>query len=205
MSLYLLLFLLFDAFVMGVLASLAFRHARAHIWPHKHDGEHHQSTAQTGHLPPAVREQMLAAAQANFQSVLDHSAAEMQHDLKETVEEIKKTLNKQGTETVSKELERYHAKLIELQQQAEGQVGSLGTELAGHQAALKAKMAEEIAAEKQQLVQQIDTKLADAVASFLMETLQHNVDLGAQSAYLTAQLEAHKADFSKGVADEAQA
>jgi len=40
------------------------------------------------------------------------------------------------------------------------------------------------------------------VASFLTETLQHNVDLGAQSAYLTAMLEEHKADFAKEVADE---
>ena len=59
-------------------------------------------------------------------------------------------------------------------------------------------------AEKQRLLQQIDTKLADAVASFLMETLQHNVDLGAQSAYLTAMLEEHKTDFAKELSDESR-
>ena len=55
------------------------------------------------------------------------------------------------------------------------------------------------------MIQQIDTRLAEAVTSFLIETLQHNVDLGAQSAYLTAQLEEHKADFIKEVADETPA
>jgi hypothetical protein len=48
----------------------------------------------------------------------------------------------------------------------------------------------------------MDTKLADAVTSFLMETLQHNVDLGAQSAYLTAMLDEHKDELVKGVKHE---
>ena len=58
------------------------------------------------------------------------------------------------------------------------------------------------AAEKQQLIAQIDTKLADAVTSFLVETLGHNVDLGAQSDYLISVLDEHKAEFTKRVTDE---
>jgi hypothetical protein len=45
--------------------------------------------------------------------------------------------------------------------------------------------------------------LADAVASFLIETMQHNVDLGAQSTYLTTMLEEHKTELTKGIIDEA--
>ena len=36
-----------------------------------------------------------------------------------------------------------------------------------------------------------------------LDTLQHNVDLGAQNSYLIATLEEHKNDFKKGVSDEA--
>ena len=61
---------------------------------------------------------------------------------------------------------------------------------------------QELAAEKEQLAKLMDTKLADAVASFLMETLPHNVDLGAQSAYLTSMLEEHKAELVREVAGE---
>jgi hypothetical protein len=63
-------------------------------------------------------------------------------------------------------------------------------------------MVEEVAAERQALIQQMETKLADGVASFLTETLQHNVDLGAQTAYLTAMLEEHKDELTKGLKDE---
>jgi hypothetical protein len=40
------------------------------------------------------------------------------------------------------------------------------------------------------------------VVSFLIETLQHDIDLGAQSAYLTKVLEEHKDDFKQGVSSE---
>ena len=52
----------------------------------------------------------------------------------------------------------------------------------------------------EQIIGQLDTKIADGIASFLVETLQHNVDLGAQTAYLTAQLEEHKADLIREIA-----
>jgi phenylpyruvate tautomerase PptA (4-oxalocrotonate tautomerase family) len=68
---------------------------------------------------------------------------------------------------------------------------------------MQARLAEELANEKQRLAQLLDTKLADAVASFLVETLGKEVDLGAQAAYLTSMLEAHKDELIKGVTDEA--
>ena len=62
--------------------------------------------------------------------------------------------------------------------------------------------AAELEAQKAQLIAQIDTKLADSVVAFLVETLQHDVDLGAQTQYLTKMLDEHKADFSGKVKDE---
>jgi hypothetical protein len=201
-----LIFLLFDAFIIGVLAALAFRYARAHFWPPEpeHEPEKpHPAQPQGAHLPPVVRQQMLETARLDFQAMLKRSSAELQKDLEDTADSIGKELHKMGTETVSRQLEHYRTRLAALQQQTEAGIGTMNKELAEQQAAMKAKMAEEIAAEKEALAKQIDTKLADAVASFLMETLQHEVDLGAQSKYLTAMLEEHKAEFTKGVKDEA--
>lgn len=195
---FLQLFLLFDVFLMGAIAATALRHAYAHFRPPKHVAEKPR-TAENGRLPQALREQLLEAAQKNFQSVLDHSAAELQHDLEATAVQINKLVEKHGTEVIGTELEHYRAKLAELQNKTENDFNGMGKDVTEYQATLKAKLAEEIQAEKQRLVQQIDTKLADAVGSFLIETLPHNVDLGAQSAYLTAVLEEHKADFKKGI------
>ena len=45
-------------------------------------------------------------------------------------------------------------------------------------------------------------KLAGAVTAFLIDTLGHNVDLGAQTKYLTETLEQHKAELVKELSDD---
>lgn len=202
---FLIIFLLFDGFIMGVLATVAWRHGMAHFRPHTHDLEHshHLAKAAPGaHLPPAVRQQLLETAQLDFQRVLKHAAQDLQGDLADTATDIKKQLASQGSDAVKQELERYRARVAELEQQTEAAMAGSVEAVSEHQAELRAKMQAEVEAEKQRLLAQIDTKLADAVATFLLETLQHNVDLGSQTAYLTSQLEAHKADFAKEVSDE---
>lgn len=204
MNTFLQLFLLFDIFVMGVLAAVAYRHAYAHFRPPKAEPKPHPSP-QDVHLPAAAREHLLEQAEANFKAALDHSATQLHRDLAATSERLNKLVEHLGTEIVGNELERYQTELAAARKQAEEDLSGIRDEITKHKDELKAQLDQEMAAEKQRLIQQIDTKLADAVGSFLIETLQHNVDLGAQSAYLTSVLEEHKADFKKEVGDEAPA
>lgn len=196
-------FLFINVFIAGAATSLALQYAHAHFKPHAHKEASLHSARQTVELSPAMREHLLRQAETNFQAVLNRSATELGHNLKDTTEELNKELEKLGDQIINDEMKRYQADLEKLRQAAEATISGAGAEISNHQADLKAKLAEEIAAEKQRLMQRIDTKLADGVMSFLMETLQHNVDLGAQIAYLTAMLDEHKAELSKGIADEA--
>ena len=211
--LFLQIFLLVTVFLAGILATAAAYHALAHFKPRVEEKKPHP-VDQTVHLPAEVRQKLLEVAQTNFQRVLDHSAGELEQDLKTTADKLTSQLDKLGIELVSSEMERYKTSLETLRKQTEATVASVNADIAAHQSDIKSKLSsrqieleaklnEEIAAEKQHLLEQIDTKLADAVASFLIETLQHNVDLGSQSAYLTSMLEEHKADFAKGINDEA--
>jgi hypothetical protein len=69
------------------------------------------------------------------------------------------------------------------------------------EAALDTALDAQLAKERDMLLQQIDTKLGDAVASFLLNTLGTNVDLGAQTPYLLQLLETHKDEFKREVGD----
>lgn len=197
------IFLYCNVFLIGVLAVLAIQHAYAHFKPHEHDAEHRHAQPEGGHLPPAVRQQLLEDAQKDFERVLKRSATELQTDLADSAESIKKQVDTFSNEVIKQELTNYHAKIAELEKQTESVVNGMHQQITSHQDDLKAKLTESIEAEKQRLVQQIDTKLGDAVASFLSETLQHNVDLGAQAPYLMSVLEEHKAELAKEVAGEA--
>ncbi len=199
MTIFLYIFILVDVFVVGVLTSTAVRHAYAHL---THQPEPTKNTP-TSPIPAAVKQRMLEESEAEFQKVLNHTTKQMHGDLEATAGEINKQISRIASEVVGGEIERYKAEFAKLHEETTHQIGGVSQELATHQAELKAKMAAEIAAEKESLIKQIDTKLADAVTAFLLETLQHDVDLGSQSSYLLATLDEHKAEFSKGVTDEA--
>jgi hypothetical protein len=204
------IFLAVNIFIMGILVAIAARHAFAHFKPETHDAEKLHPQAQTVNLPPEVKEHLLQTSQAHFQTILNRSAIELEQSLKSTSTRLDKQLGRVGTDIIAGEMKRYRMDLEAIRKQAEAIIDSAQRDIVEHQGELKAnltkrqieleeKLAEEIAEEKQELVKQIDTKLSDAVASFLIETLQHNVDLGAQSAYLTSMLEEHKAELLKEI------
>jgi hypothetical protein len=210
---FLLVFLLINVFLIGMLSAIAIHHAYAHFRPSHHESEKPRATTQVVHLSPAVRQRLLESAEVNFQSVLDKAAHSLEHDLQLTSAELNKQLEKLGNTILNDEMQQYHASLELLVTHAETTLKSTADAVANHQADLQAKLlarqvelesqlTADMVAEKAQLTQLLDTKLADAVTSFLTETLQHNVDLGAQSNYLTAMLEDHKSDIIKSVHDD---
>jgi hypothetical protein len=206
MSTLLQIVLFVQAFAMGVLAAVAWRHAYAHFRPgaeHEHEHESHAPNVPVPiELSTEAKARLQKAAEAQFVAAVNNSAGQLQNDLVSTNGQINDLVMRLATDVVSSELEHYKTELSKLQTQAAADMSGVRVEVTKHEEELKAKMAQEIEAEKQKLLKQIDTKLADAVGSFLTETLQHNIDLGTQSAYLVQMLEEHKADFVKEVGSE---
>lgn len=193
---WLQLFLFVNVFVIGMLVTLALQHGRAHFKPRPQDRPKVPAPA----LPAAVRERLQQAAQIRFETALNQTAIDFEKELKQTAGGLTKQLDDIAHQTIGKEMDNYRDELAELRAKAEASIGGAEADVASHQNELKAKLDADIEAEKQQLLAQIDTKLADAVASFLGEALGHNVDLGAQASYLTALLEEHKDDFKREIA-----
>lgn len=201
--LFLQIFIGLNLFLMGVVTAIAIRHAYAHFRPVKElEKPKPQTPSQVVRLSPETKEALLKKAESRFDTMLDHSADELQHSLRMTTAQLNKELQKLGSEVSSTELQRYQADLEGLRRQTTDTMSDAQKDIISHQEELKAKMIEEVAAEKQRLIQQMDTKLGDAVSSFLVDTLQHEVDLGAQTAYLIKMLEEHKAELTREIDDE---
>ena len=197
---FLQIFILVDVLIIGLLAPAIYRHARAHFKP-----EAHAAPPESPNVPlsQATKERLLKDAEAKFEVTINRSVTQLQHNLQGTTDDINNLIKKLAVEVVGKELVQYRDGLAKLHTEAEKDLGSFKQTMDGHEAELKTKLVEEMAIEKQRLIKQIDTKLGDAVGSFLLETLGHNVDLGSQSTYLMAVLEEHKAEFIKEVGDDA--
>ncbi len=215
-SVFIQLILLLNVFIIGALTPVIYKNAKAHFEGNKDKPEPEtrpDAIEPTVHLSSTAKDHLLKEAENKFHTSLEHSVSKLSHDLDATSNQIDGLVKHLATEIVGNELERYRAELAQLRQKAQEDLNNVKTVIDSHKAEItsgleqeiqaeKQKMLEKMEAEKQHLTEQINTKLADAVASFLLEALGHNVDLGSQSAYLTSLLEEHKAEFVKEVSDE---
>jgi hypothetical protein len=202
------IFIYLQVFAVGALAAAAAYYARAHF--KRHEAAPHEQISpallpirpiEPMELTPEIKDRMLHISEEQFKSALNQTSAKLQEDLGVTSGHINNLVLRLASEIVSNELERYRQDLSKLHEQAAGNMGGISAEVAKHQQEMKAKITQELQSEKEFMLKQIDTKLGDAVGSFLVETLGHNVDLGSQTAYLAALLEEHKAEFTKEVKD----
>lgn len=194
-------FLVFDVFVLGIVTVLAWQYGREHFNSQKNRQHKGPLDAADTIISAPVRQRLAHEAETRLQQSLAKANSQLEHDLGVTSGHINNLVMRLATEIVSGELERYREDLTKLHQHAETALGDVRAQVSKHQTEIETEMAQELEAEKQKLLKQIDTKLADAVGSFLTETLGHNVDLGNQSAYLMAMLEEHKKDFLNEVGD----
>lgn len=150
-------------------------------------------------------EEQLTARQAQLQAELNERQAELEANLakhhaevrtefRERQEKVEADLTRQQTELESALAER-KASMAKIQTE-------LDAELQRRRQELETQLQQEMAAKREFFARQIDTKLSDAVSAFLLEAMQHNIDLGSQSAYLTGLLEEHKPELIREVQDE---
>ena len=204
------LFLLCNIFIMGIATALGVQHLIAHLRNHPEDSHPARPSAQKIALPRKLKNKLIESSEVHFQKVLDRTAVELEHDLGTTRHQLSKDLHNLGSKLISDEMGRYREKLLQLREQTEKALTSTQEEILQEQSALRTGIAEKrasleqeleqrIAEEQQHLIDQIDTKISDAVASFLEETLQYNVDLGAQQSYLIKSLDEHKEDLKRSI------
>lgn len=226
---FLQIFLCVTIFILGAVVTIALQHLYSHFWPHEQPQDDARTqkpratatTAPVGHLPPAAKERLLHESEARFQTVLEHTAADLEKDLQTTSTQLNRSLEKLGHDIVTAEMTRFRDTLEQLRQQSEQTLAGAQSDIDSGRDALEAelekqraeltarlqqdiaaereRLADELLAEQQQLARQIDSQLGDAVASFLLDTLQHDVDLGAQNAYLIKMLDAHKDEFKQAL------
>lgn len=210
---FLQIFIYVNIFLAGAAVAMAAWYFYQHYSARTHHGQPKQQRMDTPALPKATRDRLLVDAETRFKMIVDHAASELQFDLKDTSDALSGRLKSLGDEIVDTEMKRYKAELEGLRQMTETSIGGAAKEVAKHQAelqeALKVRLqeletalAQDMTAEKQRLTAQLDKKLSGAVTAFLVEALGHNVDLGAQSAYLTQVLEEHKAELIKELSDD---
>ena len=210
------IFLLINAFLLGVVITLAIEYGLEHRRGKKKKQPGKQSEAPAP-VSAEARERITKQAEANFQGIVNRSALQLQNDLGKTSTELGTLLEKFGGEVLDDEMKLFRANVADIRAATQGSLSGAQDEIATQQAAilkslttrqaeldakmherqlaLEAELEQSFAVQKQQLTKELNDKLNDAVVGFLLETLGHDVDLGAQADYLLATLEANKAEL----------
>lgn len=217
------IFLTINVFILGAALALGIEHLWLHFHPRDFNIDPNDPNGGV-HLPMNVKERLLRVAETDYETVLNRSVNDFKGDLRATTTKINDQLTQLSGDILGEEMDRYKMTLHELRAKAEQTRSTAQTDVERHQAELEALIVErqkmletkfmerhtalekqaeaEIIAVKNAYLKRIDTKLADAVTSFLSTTLQYNADLGSQGPYLLSELEKHKNELIKEVSDE---
>lgn len=210
MDILLALFLALNAFLLGVFVTWAIRHWHRHLRPSTLSSVPPASQIQ---FPAELRNQLVERAKQRLEESLDNSSHQFGGDLDKTSARLNALLEKFGSDIINDEMNLFQSRLKEIREEtatafhgAQSQVKAheqeLETAINARRVELEAQLNQTMLAEQQRLVSQLDTKLSDAVTSFLLEALGKEVDLGAQTPYLVSLLDAHKDELKKEVGYE---
>lgn len=153
----------------------------------------------------AELEAALAKRNAELEAELNERQAELESDLSRHTAELRQAFEERQaafeTELVQQQAKlrvdvtARQSKLVEIQT-------AFDEDLEARRQVMEQQLTEELRGKRQALARTIETKLSDTVMSFIIESLEHDVDLGAQGPYLTSVLEANKAALKKELLDE---
>jgi DNA repair exonuclease SbcCD ATPase subunit len=167
-----------------------------------------------------THQQELRKKLAERQAEMDTKLAEHQYELQEKLVERSNAIEAEFKEiqtNYAKKQADLEADLARRESELLTALKTRETELAQHQAdleseltsrqqahaakqiELEARLEQEMATRRDAYVKQLDAKLSDSVIAFLSEALGQQVDLGAQTTYLTSVLEQHKDELKQGI------
>ena len=197
MNLFLQIFLYVDVFIIGAVFAVAISHAYAHF-----KTTHQKPTPKEKKEVPltkSVRDRLITDAEAKYASVIDRASEQFSKEMSITTDKINASITKLASDIMKKEHDQFDQLLSEYKSRAVNTMENTKNQTVTYENELKAKLEQEVEQEKQRLIQLVDSKLADALLSFLTESMPHEVDLGAQTDYLIKQLEQHKQEFKQAI------
>lgn len=211
---FLEIFLVLNALLIGIVATLAVQYGLAHRHAKKNPP---RPAATPAPVPAAVRERITKQAEENFQGIVNRSALQLQSDLGTTGTQLNKLLEKFGSEVLDDEMKMFRQNVAEIRANTQGALAGaqdqiaqqektilealakrqadMDARLTQRQSELEAELEQNIATQRDALATKLNEKMNDAVLAFLLETLGHEVDLGSQADYLVKTLEANKASL----------
>lgn len=141
-------------------------------------------------------------AQLQLTNTVKVTNQEMQQALQITYRRLLQNIEKEAAQILNGELEQYRQTIKKADAAAANVTAETERQLAEIRKTVEAESQAAVREEKQKLLRQLDDKLSDIIAGYLLEALGEHVDLGSQKDYIFRQLEENKETIKKDINDE---
>ena len=138
-------------------------------------------------------------ARESMQVVVSEATRELEAALSATIAGLATKTEDMATITLAQEFEKYQTSLSALRDQTIKEFGDLQTQLDKRRDELVEDMEARMQKERSERMDAFNERINDVVSSYLVESLDKGVDLGAQAGYVVRMLETHKEDIKKDV------
>lgn len=155
--------------------------------------------------PPQLPDDQMAKlrkdTQSAFEFAVSDAAQKFHGDLNATSQNLNQLIVRLTTDVVERELEEYRKSLAAARASALESLSGMQKAVEAKQQSLEADVDSVLAARREHLLQKLDERLGQAVASYIVESLGQGADLGAQKTFLLASLERNKDMLKKDLID----
>lgn len=159
------------------------------------------ATPDIPHITEAELAELKTATEQAYRQAVEQASQSFHSDLTTTSTQLNKLIVNLTTDVVERELEDYRVSLANAREQAIAALRKMESAVEEKQSQLEGDMDAEMVKRRQFLMEQLDQKLGAAVAAYIVESLGIDADLGAQRSYLLANLERHRDELKREIAD----
>ena len=138
-------------------------------------------------------------ARESMHVVVDKAAGELSSSLSATIASLTTKTEDMAKITLAQEFEKYQTSLGALRDETIKEFGDLQQQLDKRRQELTEDMEANVLKDREARMEAFNARLGDVVSSYLVETLDKGVDLGAQAGYVVRMLETHKDEIKKDV------
>lgn len=198
----------FQTILLIGLIVMAVVNAASLIWAFHLDGQlkrkpvpknYNFSIDSTKLLTPEEVHEISNKAEQDMAIAVAKASQDAQAVLTRTVTSLNDRVKVMIADTLSKELHAYNSGLSELRKETLDEFSSVKDQLDAQRDKLEAEFKQAIAEERKAELDRVHDRMADVVTSYIVDSLDKNVDLGAQMEYILATLEENKEDIKKDV------
>lgn len=138
-------------------------------------------------------------AEADLEAAVAHSSEELTKQLEVTMANMNAKVKTMVTQTLAREFQAYHTSLAELRKETLGEFAGFKSKLDEERKVLLDEFQKTLADEREKRAEDLNNRVADVVSTYIAESLDSQIDLGAQMKYIIASLEAKKDDIKKDI------